>query len=59
MKHQSLLQPHSPLLMLNWAIIPSGFPVPFIRSSVHPATIPIFLVQCTEKIPLLVPGLQP
>lgn len=59
MKHQRFLQPHGPLVMPHRSIIPSGFPVPFAGSPVHPPTIPIFLVQCTEKIPLLVPSLQP
>lgn len=58
MVNKGLLHPNSARILTNRTVLPSGFPIPFFSCSIRPRTIPILLVQSTEKIPLQIPALQ-
>lgn len=58
MKNQGLLHSHGPWFVLHRSVISCCLPVPLVSSPIHSGPISIFLVQCTEKIVLLVPALQ-
>lgn len=58
MIHKGLLHSNSPRAMADRPVLPRRLPIPFLRSPIGPRTIPIFLIQSTEEVPLQISTLQ-